>query len=175
MARFGIREYMDTRGGWAQVFGKTNPRALPANSYVRSPMEHGTKSILSGASALLAGVAGWHAERVRIPGSAHVLNWLSEHGLVRAPKAYASLEMAPAGTFLLTDGGAIQLIQVLAWLLAAAAMLFALAAERRREESGHASAGLLLGFLTISFSSAAVAVCAGVASAVAVGWMRRER
>lgn len=137
-------------------------------------MNHGPASLLSGVMALGLALVSWHVERVRIPGSAHILNWLDAHGLVSPPQPYGLSVVAEPSLLLLTDGGAIQLIQVLAWCLSFIATAIALLAVHAKEDSLYGSGGVVLAFLALSLFNVPVAACLAFGTVAVATWLRKR-
>jgi hypothetical protein len=129
--------------------------------------------MLSGVLALVCGVGAWHAARVRMPGSGVLLNWLDEHGLVRAPDMQRQVEVGNPGVILITDGGAIEWLLIYSLWFAMAAMLLALRAEFKREDTLLLSAGFICGALAVFLYSPLLALVAIVAGAAALAYLRR--
>lgn len=138
-------------------------------------MRYGPLSLAIGILALVFGLGGSHAERVRIPGSAHVLQWLDVYGLVAAPSPVRAAEWSNASLFVVTDGAAIQWVLLHAWWFAAVAMLLALWAESRRESTLPLSAGFICGALALSVSSFPAAMVSILLGSVAIALLRRKR
>lgn len=137
-------------------------------------MKHGAISIILAASALGLSIANNYAARARIPGSAHILKWLTEHGLVAAPKSYAIVEMSEPRLLLVTDGAAIQLMQITTWTAAAAAIALALHALWRREPDQYPSGALVLASLAIALFNLPLAFVTAFGSALSGIWIRRR-
>lgn len=137
-------------------------------------MKAGLTSFLVSIPALACALGARHAAEVRIPGSGHVLAWMQEHGLVRDPDPGRTPEWAPASLTLLTDGSAIQWLLLHSWWFGGAAMLMALRADRKREETLYSAAGYVCGALALSLSAPAVALGAALSGMAILGIFRSK-
>lgn len=138
-------------------------------------MRYGPLSLSFGLLALACGLAGWHAGRVRIPGSAQILNWLDERGLVRAPDPARGPEWSSVSPLLVTDGSAIQWLVLHSWWFGAVAMLLAIWAVRKRENTLSLSIGFICGALSLAFFSFYSSVGSMLIGGIVVSLWRRRR
>jgi hypothetical protein len=138
-------------------------------------MRYGRLSLLMGFLAVVCAVGAWHAQQVRMPGSGHVLNWFENHGLVSSPDPGRVVEIGSASVILLTDGFAIWWIQLHSWWFAGAALLLALWADFKGEDTLYPSAGFVCGGLALAMYSPSVAAAVAVAGTIWLSWQRGRR
>jgi len=111
--------------------------------------QFGAVSVFFGVTGLLSAIAVTEAERWRKPGVGYLLNWMDRLGLVRVPDPKQVPEWRPLGPFDLTDQLALKWVLVYSVCFAIWAMLVALWAEHRCEESLSQSLGFILGALAL--------------------------
>ncbi|MFM9924473.1 hypothetical protein VLK31_15885 [Variovorax sp. H27-G14] len=133
----------------------------------------GVVSVFFGIAGLLAGIGITEAERVRIPGSGHLLTWMDRLGLVRPPPPGQAPEWRPRGLLDLTDDRVLQWILVYSVCFAIWALLMALLAEQQREESSSLGLGFILGALALYVHGFEYGMSALLAGGVALVLIRR--
>jgi hypothetical protein len=130
-------------------------------------------SLFCGSLALVCSVGAWHATQVRMPGSAHILNWMDSHGLVHQPDPNRVSEIGNASIILITDGSAIQWLLLHSWWFAGVAMVLALWSDFRRESTLLSGSGFVCGALALLFTAPVAALAVSVAGMAALVWLRR--
>jgi hypothetical protein len=137
---------------------------------MRSGHRFGLVSLWLSGVAVACVFAAVHGESFRYVGSGHLLNWLYRQGLVKGPRPTGVAELSSPGTLALTDELALKLLLLNGLFFAAYAVLFALWAEYKRENTQYLSAGFILGASAIMLTSpiASMAVMVGGAAVVLV-------
>jgi len=133
----------------------------------------GVLSVFFGIAGLLTAIGFTEAERVRIPGSGHLLTWMDRLGLVRAPDPGQVSEWRPLGLLDLTDDRALQLTLVYSVCFSIWAMLMALLAKHQREESSSPGLGFILGALALCVHGFEYGMSALLAGGIAIALIRR--
>lgn len=128
-----------------------------------------------GVVSLLPALAAWQFDQLRHPRSGHLLALAEQAGLLRAPVP-GELAQATATTWLtVTDARCITLLADTGAVLAIAAMLLALGAERRDEDSLGVGVGVMSASMTwLVISPAAGVVVMGAAGAAILARCRRR-
>jgi hypothetical protein len=141
---------------------------------MRQGNRYGFIALAFGIGAILFGIAASHASSVRIPGSANILNWLNTHGFVKEPDAGRTAVLESPSVLLITDGIAIEWLLVNSLCFAVFALLWALWAEFKREETLCLSAGFVCGALALAIYSLPLSFATMVIGAVCMTLLRRE-
>ena len=131
--------------------------------------------MLCGALAVALGLGTSHAQKSRIPGSGHILNWLQSHGLVASPNPTGPVEISAPGVFLVTDGSAIEWLLIHSLWFALVAGVLALLAERRGEDTLFSAGGFVTGAMAATIYSPYLGLCFVAAGASGLVWIRRSR
>jgi hypothetical protein len=116
---------------------------------VNATNRFGIISVAFGLIALLASLAAVEANRLRKPGVGYLLNWIEYFGLVNTPSPKQVPEWRALGPFDLTDDLALKLVLVYAICFALFAMLLALLAQHKQENTLGLSIGFILGALAL--------------------------
>jgi hypothetical protein len=126
----------------------------------------GRISVAFGLVALVASIAVVEAKRLRQPGVGYLLNWMEYFGLVKAPDPNQVPEWRPLGPFDLTDDLALKGVFVYSICFAVFAMLLALLAHHKREQTLCLSIGFILGALALHIHGFYYSVSALLAGAL---------
>jgi hypothetical protein len=140
---------------------------------MRSGFRHGSIALAFGVCAILFGIAASHAYSIRNPSSANILNWLNVHGFVKAPDVGRPTVFENPGPLLVTDGIAIDWLLVNSLGFAAFALLWALWAEFKREETLCLSAAFICGALALALYSLPLSLLAMAIGAACMTILRR--
>lgn len=135
----------------------------------------GPGSILVGALGLLAVIAARHGESFRGTGSAFLLNLADRLGFIQNPPADSVPVAKAPGLLSFTDETALQAILSLGLGLGVVAMLLAVHASSRREDSLYLSAGFICGWLSILVTNYPAGMSALLIGAAVIFGVRRKR
>jgi len=128
-----------------------------------------------GGIAIVFIIVAQYAESSRGISSAYLLKWFDARGMVRSPQPGSVVEFVNPGLFVLTDKGAIQWLLVYSVWFSVWAMLLALWAEFKLEDTLYLGAGFTLGVLALELFSLPLSFLAIGIGAIAVFALRRER
>jgi hypothetical protein len=136
---------------------------------------YGLASIAFGALALLLVSAALRAESFRGTGSAYLLMLADRWGLVRTPPADAEFELKPSTIMALTDETAITGVLIYGGYLAGVAMLVAIWADFKREESLYWATGFICGAQAVFLIHPLAGLGVLILGAVVISVARRMR
>lgn len=135
----------------------------------------GLNSIVIGAIGLVVVIAAKHWESFRGTASSYLLLFADRHGLIKNPPPGGEAEARAPGLLSFTDETALQALLGYGVYLGAASILLAVLASFRREDSAHASAGLICGWLTLFMADYYLGMFALLVGAALVFVARRQR
>jgi len=142
---------------------------------MRTSARFGKLSVFFGVAALLAAIAVTEAERLRKPRVGYLLNWMDHLGLIRYPDPNQIPEWRPIGPFDLTDDSALKWVLVYSVCFSIWAMLIALWAEHKREETVGLALGFILGSLALHIHGFQYSMSGLLAGAVIHAAIRRAQ
>jgi hypothetical protein len=128
-----------------------------------------------GGISIAAVIAAMQFELLRRSGSGRVLFIAQKLGLIREPDYDAIQEISSASWLTVTDGSAIAALGTLGASLAVGALVFALWAEHRQEDSLYLSVGFICGgmALVLIHPVVGIPVIAAIATLI-LAWRRRS-
>jgi hypothetical protein len=141
---------------------------------MRSGSRLGIGSLILAGTALVLAFTAQHLESYRGLTSAHLLNWLDRQGYVKAPDPHRVVELRPSSLLPINDVTGIEFLWFNAFWFCGWALVLALVAEYKREDTLFLSAGLLVACMSIVFWNYAASLAVMCIVGVAISLLRRQ-
>ena len=140
-----------------------------------SPSEYGLRALQLGPVSVALVSMAKEAQVLRPGKTGFFLRWLDNLGLVRAPLATDEVEVRAIRLLTFTDSSVISTLLYFGVYLATWAILFAILAEYKREDSLYLGAGFICGAVALVQFSYPVGMLAMLVGAIAMLLVRRRR
>ena len=140
---------------------------------MRTGSRLGMGSLLLATMALVLAFVARHIESHRGATSAHLLQWLDRQGLVKAPDPSRPAELRPSSLLPINDVTGVEFLWFNAFWLCGWALVLALAAEHKREDTLFLSAGGVVASMSLVFWHYAASLAVMCVLGVAITFLRR--
>ena len=136
--------------------------------------DYGFSAVSIGGLAIIVVSAAKRADDLRLSTTGAVLRWADQLGLVKSASSYAATEAKATSLLCFTDETAVLTVLWFGVYLAASAMVLAVLAEIRRENSLFLSAGFICGVAALLLFSQVVGFSALVIGSFPVFFIRAK-